>query len=163
MADDIYCIDTSSLMEMVRQYPKSRFPSLWQKIDSLVEAGRLIAPREVFKEIKQGEDSLVEWAKNKRKMFKSLDAEQAKAASTILSLCPALINPLNERPQADPFLIALAQAEGGSGPRKLFGAKYIVVTQEGRTNPNKIPQVCKRLGIECSRLLDLFEREGWEF
>src|SRR5580704_14654482 len=115
MADDIYCIDTSSLMEMVRQYPKSRFPSLWQKMDSLVKAGRLIAPKEVLKEIKQGEDSLVEWATDKRRMFKPLDAEQAKAASKILALCPSLINPLNERPQADPFLIALAQAEGGSG------------------------------------------------
>jgi hypothetical protein len=70
---------------------------------------------------------------------------------------------MSELPQADPFLIALAQVGNESQTQALFKTKHVVVTQEGKIKPNKIPQVCARAGIECIRLLDLFERERWEF
>jgi hypothetical protein len=163
MPEDIYCIDASSLMDLSRQYPRARFPSVWQEIDALVEEGRLIAPKEVLKEIMKGDDSLVDWVKKKSKMFKPLDSEQAKAVSAILAACPTLIDFLSEMPQADPFLIALAKVGNESQTKTLFEIKHVVVTQEGKNKFNKIPQVCARVGVECIRLLDLFEREGWEF
>jgi hypothetical protein len=163
MSEDVYCVDSSSLMDLPRQYPRGRFPTLWDKLEALIEAGRLIAPREVLKEIKQGDDTLVAWAKNNARMFKQLDSDQATVASEILEICPALIDPMSEAPQADPFLIALAKVGGGSQARKLFRRRYVVVTQENRNKPNKIPQLCLRFTVDCIRLLDLFEREGWQF
>lgn len=163
MPEDVYCIDASSLMELTRQYPRGRFPSVWQKVEGLVGAGRLIAPKEVLKEIKQGDDSLVVWAKKMSKMFRPLDSDQAKKVSEILAECPTLIDPMSEMPQADPFLIALAKAGNEAQTKALFKTKHVVVTQEGQNKPNKIPQVCARAEIECIRLLDLFEREKWEF
>jgi hypothetical protein len=159
----VYCIDTSSLMDLDRTYPRVRFQRVWQNIELLIDNDLLIAPREVFYELKQGDDALFRWAKTKRNMFKPLESEQAKAASHILSQCPALIDPMKATPQADPFLIALAQVRGITGVGSLFKLTHVVVTQEGRNHPNKIPQVCKRLGIECLNLLGLFESEKWQF
>lgn len=163
MPDYVYCIDSSSLMELARQYPRSRFPTVWQKVETLVESGRLIAPKEVLKEIKQGDDALVGWVKKWPKMFRPLDSEQAKKVSAILAECPNLIDVMSEMPQADPFLIALAQVGDAPQTQTLFQTKHVVVTQEGKIKANKIPQVCVRAGVECIRLLDLFEKEGWKF
>jgi hypothetical protein len=160
---EIYCIDTSSLMELDRTYPRARFQRVWHRIEHLIDVDRLIAPREVLNELKQGDDALLRWAKTKSSMFKPMDSEQAKAVSRILSQCPALIDPMKETPQADPFLIALGQVGGITGAGPLFKVQHIVVTQEGRNSPNKIPQACKRSGIECLNLLGLFERENWQF
>lgn len=124
---------------------------------------RLIAPKEVLKEIKRGDDALVGWVRKKSRMFRALDSDQAKRVSEILAACPALIDPMSEMPQADPFLIALALVGNAPPTQPLFKAKYVVVTQEGRNKPHKIPQVCSKAGIECLRLLDMFEREGWKF
>jgi hypothetical protein len=161
--EEIYCIDTSSLMELDRTYPMSRFQLVWQRVEDLIEVGRLIAPHEVLNELKQGDDALLRWAKTKSGMFKPLDSEQAKAVSYILSQCPALIDSMKDTPQADPFIIALAQVGTAKTGGPLFKVRHVVVTQEGRNNPNKIPQVCKRSGIESVNLLGLFERENWQF
>jgi hypothetical protein len=159
---EIYCIDTSSLMELDRSYPRGRFQRVWKHIEQLIDADRLMAPREVLHELRQGDDALLRWAKTKSSMFKPIDSEQAKAVSLILSHCPALIDPMKETPQADPFLIALAKVEGVKG-ESLFKVPHVVVTQEGRNSLIKIPQVCKRLGIDSVNLLGLFEREQWQF
>jgi hypothetical protein len=163
MTDDVYCIDASSLMELARVYPQTRFPRVWEKVDGLVESGRLIAPKEVLEEIKQGEDLLLPWARKSRGMFKPFDTEQAKMVSKILKDCSSLIDPMKETAQADPFLIALAMVGSESQAKSLFKVTYVVVTQEGRNKPNKIPQVCARSGVKSIRLLDMFEREKWEF
>ncbi len=164
MDEDVYCIDSSSLMELQRRYPRRRFPGVWQKLEGLIRAVRLIAPREVLKEILQGDDELARWAKRHRGMFKPVDAEQARAVAEVLAHCDSLIDPLSERPQADPFVIALARTGGDpGGGRSLFRPRHIAVTEEGRNHPRKIPQVCAHFGIECIRLLDLFDREGWKF
>lgn len=161
--DDVYCIDTSSLMQLARQYPRQRFLGVWKKIENLIQAERLIAPREVLKEILRGDDELARWAKRHLRMFRPLDAEQTRAAAEVLAYCESLIDPLADRPQADPFLIALARVGDDPRGRSLFRAKRIVVTEEGRNHPKKIPQVCAHLGVDCIRLLDLFDREGWKF
>jgi hypothetical protein len=160
---EIYCIDTSSLMELDRTYPRARFQRVWHRVERLIDLDRLIAPREVLNELQQRDDALLRWAKTKRKMFKPMDSEQAKAVSRILSQCPALIDPMKETPQADPFIIALAEVGATTGSGLLFKFQHLVVTQEGRNNPNKIPQVCKRSGIECLNLLGMFERENCQF
>ena len=59
--------------------------------------------------------------------------------------------------EADPYIIALALLLANS-----LSGKSIILTQE-KNKPNKIPAVVKEYGIECTTVLELFEREGWIF
>ncbi len=160
MTQDVYCIDSSSLIKLVRDYPRRRFGTVWERLDQLVRTGRLIAPREVLKEALQGEDELAPWAKQHRRIFQPVNEEQAQVVSQILENHVALIDPLSDSPQADPFVIALAKTRNQAG---LLPARHVVVSEEGKQHPHKIPKVCAELGIGCIRLLELFEAEGWSF
>ena len=52
----------------------------------------------------------------------------------------------------DAFLIATAMKY-----------KLTVITEENPDKQNKIPQICKRYGIEAIDITKLCEREGWTF
>jgi hypothetical protein len=70
--DHLYIIDSSSLIEIKRRYPISTLPGIWEDLHALVQRDQLIAPMEVKREILQGDDELVEWAKTHEKMFKEI-------------------------------------------------------------------------------------------
>lgn len=64
-----YCIDTSSiLLWFVDTYPPAIFPGLAIRIDDLIAAGRLRAPRAVLDEIRPGDDCH-QWAKGQADLF----------------------------------------------------------------------------------------------
>jgi len=63
MTSNCYIIDTSSLVKLNRENPLDVYPSVWKKLETLVAAGRLIAPKEVFNEISQNDDQLSKWDK----------------------------------------------------------------------------------------------------
>lgn len=65
----IYVIDSSSLINMHRQIPVDIFPSVWHKLESEINGGRLIAPKEVKEEVKEKRDELFEWIIKRPKMF----------------------------------------------------------------------------------------------
>ena len=163
MQDPVYCIDASSLMNLGRHFPSDVFPTLWEKINSLVRSGRLISPKEVLKEIEQGDDELVRWAKQHKVMFKKPASEELTAVREILAEFPSLVDSSKQTAEADPFVIALAKI-GNERSKSLFpGHKYVVVTEESRIRPNRIPQVCDRYGIESMKLLEFFRSEKWKF
>lgn len=57
MEAPIYCIDTSSVLEWyIRTYTPAILPSLPERMEDLIAAGRLRAPRVVLDEIKPGDD-----------------------------------------------------------------------------------------------------------
>ena len=67
-----------------------------------------------------------------------------------------LINSKTGKSGGDPWIIASAQNFQTS----------VVVTQEnlsGEEDRPKIPNVCKDLGIECIKIVDLIKRENWIF
>lgn len=157
---EIYCIDTSSLIRLNRDLPQDVFPGVWEKIDVLADSGRLVAPTEVLREIEQGDDELVSWARRHRRIFRQLDAGQIAAAMEILARFPSLVDESKETPEADPFLVALAKAENDAQKSSLMPERYVLVTEERRKG---IPLACSRYEIECINLLELFRREGWRF
>ncbi|CCI17613.1 conserved hypothetical protein [Microcystis aeruginosa PCC 9807] len=60
---------------------------------------------------------------------------------------------LQEKPVADPFIIAAAKIKDGC-----------VITEEAlKPNAPKIPTVCQQLSIDCTNVQGLMEREGWQF
>ena len=66
-----YSIDTSALLEgYVRRYPPDVVPRLWdEKLDQLIDAGRLIAAFDVLEELGKRDDDVHAWAKARERMF----------------------------------------------------------------------------------------------
>jgi len=153
-----YCIDTCALIDLMKKlYPPDIFPSLWKDLENLVSYGRLIAPREVFKELEKysdKKDELLKWVKKNRRIFKELTEEQLQLVRDILQKFPNLIDPNKTVADADPFIIALAISEGCS-----------VITSEQLGSPEKpkIPNVCNDYKIKCLSLPDFFREQKWKY
>ncbi len=107
-------------------------------------------------EVKKRDDEVHEWAKaRKAKMFVPIDEEQQRHVSSILAKHERLVDTRKNRSAADPFVIALAMAEGCA-----------VVTAEaatGKADRPHIPDVCSAMGVRSMTLLELFREQGWRF
>lgn len=153
----IYCVDTSALIDgLERYYPDSSFPSLWARVDELIEAGRFICSDEVVEEAIKKDLPAKAWCQQRRQNTKfcvPTDADVATEVQAVLGLHPRLVKPGRHR--ADPFVVAVANMRGAC-----------VITGEGHDGTAvkpKIPYVCNQLGINCIRLTELIGREGWVF
>ncbi len=66
----MYCIDNSSLIHGWNEtYPPEIFPTLWNKIQNLVDTKVLVSTEEVLMEILAGDDDLCVWAKRQKDFF----------------------------------------------------------------------------------------------
>jgi len=146
-----YAIDTCSLTELRRTYPKDVFPGVWDKVGELAETGTLISIENVYEELKVQDDEVLEWADEHSEIFKPLDEQIQIETREILEEHPNLIDLKRRKSGADPFLIATAMVFSCS-----------VVTEEkpsGGPNRSKIPDVCRANGIGCIRLLEMLRAE----
>lgn len=152
----IYCFDTSSFINpWSKSYPIANFPTFWEKLDDMINAGDLIAPMEVFIEIEKQEDELYKWVKARKQLFKEVNNEvEVAMKDKVLSKFPNMINPQNTRESADPWVIAQAIVEGA-----------IVVSEEEKSKKKrpKIPDVCKGLNVARIRIIDLITAKNWIF
>ena len=103
----IYIIDTSELINLKNRYPKETFPNLWGNIEGLISKGRILAPKQVYDEIKYGDDELLEWCKEHRCMFQDM-TDMMEKAQEIISKHPTIINHNAPEDTADPYIITLA-------------------------------------------------------
>ena len=150
-----FCIDTSALLDLKVHYPSQVFPDVWNDLAHLADREQLIAPQEVLAEIEKGDDEVTHWAREHNAMFLNLDEEQLAIVTEIMKKFPRLVDPNKPTPDADPFVIALAQSKIAT-----------VLAHENRADPNKkpkIPSVCDYYGIRCIRLKDLFVEQGWKY
>lgn len=149
-----YSIDTSALLNAWRRsYPPDVFPSLWRKIDELIENGALIASEEVLVELERKDDEVYRWAQERASMFVPIDGHVQQLVRNILQSYRRLVDTRRNRSGADPFVIALAQIEGCT-----------VVTNElpsSNLSKPRIPDVCAALAIRCISFLDLVREQGW--
>ena len=163
MTNNVYIVDTSSLVKLNRNNPIDVFPSIWEKLKLLSDNNRLIAPKEVFNEIKQNDDMLSKWAKQQKKMFKEPTQKQITIVQEVLKDYPALID-AERKYDADPWVIALAIEMSSNQQTTLLTIKRIVVTEEKlRGNQIRIPFVCNQKSIEAIDIVELFRAEGWKF
>jgi hypothetical protein len=152
----IYCIDTSSILTwFVETYPPTIFPGLLTRIEDLITTARLRAPKAVLDEIRPGDDCHA-WCKAQTDLFIE---ESAPVQRIVRQLMAAHQNP--DKPQkgingADPFVIAMAKAEG---PHCLVVSDEHPGSQENR----KIPFVCSVEGVSCITFQQLMLAEGWQF
>lgn len=152
-----YCIDTSALLDAwVRWYPVESFPTLWRRVENLIEEDRLISSEEVLQELARKEgDSLHVWAANYSAVFLPLDMAIQQSATSIIASHSRLVDGRTGKSFADPWVIATAQVHGCA-----------VITGEkatGKLERPKIPDVCKDLQIPCMSFTDLIRKERWRF
>ncbi len=156
-----YVFDTSSLVDLFDNFYHGRFPSLWEKFDSLVSGGDILVVRETLNEIERYNRSvrLVTWAKDHRRLFTQPSPEELEFVNQIFAiphfqLLIAKKKILHGQPVADPFVIAKAKV----------ACAMVVTEEESREGmAAKIPNVCDYFGIECTNLEGFMEREGWQF
>lgn len=150
-----YSLDTSAILDgWNRNYPPDVFPTVWRRIEYLAARGDLIATDEVLKELEKQDDDVHKWLKARSRMVIPLDTKIQTEAKRILAAYPRLVNPRQNRHQADAFVIALASLENG-----------VVVSAEKRRsmrNP-KMPDVCDDMGIKHMRLVEVLRQFGYSF
>lgn len=152
----IYCIDASALINITRYpgYPRELFPTIWEKLENMVRGGEIISHIEVYKEIEKRKDSIYEWCKQNKAMFKDIDECQQKELKNIKAKYdPAYWdNEINKGgPWADPWVIALSICEDA-----------IIVTDE-KNNPNHIPYIANHFNRQCLNLIDFFKKVGIKY
>jgi hypothetical protein len=155
----IYVVDTSAFIVLSHYYP-SAFPTLWTRLDELVNSRALISVREVWNELERYNATtfIKEWAKNHKDIFTKPSDKELLFVHEILSIphFQALVGTkqiLTGIPVADPFVIAAAKVRSGT-----------VVTQErDKANAAKIPNVCGYFGIPCIDLESFMTAQGWMF
>jgi hypothetical protein len=151
----IYCIDTSSLLEAwVRSYRPHSFPTFWQLLERLISDGRCVACEEVKSEVEKDSHGLTAWLRSQSNFVVTFDRKQEREVKKVMKDYPNIVNIRKNKGWADPFVIALASSKG-----------YVVVTEEGAGSKEgpKIPFVCKAYGIDCISMVEMIERENWIF
>lgn len=141
-----YCVDTSGWLDgWQRHYPMDVFPSLWTKLDTIIQAGEIIATEEVYFEIEKKADDLHTWMQARKQMLVPLDEAIQLRATALLSEFPRLVDTLRGRGKADPFVLATA-----------IERSAVVVTGEvltGKMEKPRIPDVCQVKRIQCINFL----------
>ncbi len=145
-----YCFDTSAWLDGWRRYyPIATFPSLWDRVEALIVAGRVFWAEEVAHEIR--DQDLRDWLDPHAEAVIETAALWGPAQS-ILQRFHADFH-VRGIIGADPFVIAAAQS------RSLL----VVTGEKGSSGRPKIPDVCDRLNIQHMTFLRMLQQEGWQF
>jgi hypothetical protein len=155
----LYIFDTNVFITLGYYYLK-RFPTIWARIDTLADDGKLISVREVRRELDLigSSDHVNEWVRRYRHIFVIASDEECGIVASIFlnGQYRGLVrrkNILKGSPVADPFIIAAAKTRNG-----------IVVTEESaKSKGARIPAVCNELGIKCINLEGFLEEQGLKF
>lgn len=150
-----YVFDSNIFINLQRRQPLDIFPSLWNKIGELMDAGIIISSQEVYDEIIIGGDDLEKWAKSRKESFLPPDVSVQQEVRTILSTHRGLVEGGKKKNSADPFVIALAKQQ-----------QCKVVTEEVPTHnviAPKIPDVCLAYRVECTDFVGFAREEKFTF
>jgi hypothetical protein len=151
-----YAIDTSSIFKWyIEVYPPTIFPAFLQRVEALIEAGRLRAPKAVFDEIRPGDDCHA-WAQSQTDLFVEESGSVQRIVSSLMAKHHDVEKPHKGINGADPFVIAMAM-DGGTA--------WKVVSDEhpGSSENRKIPFVCRAEGVICITFQEMMLAEGWRF
>ena len=175
----LHSFDASSFVWAGRrffpQYPRDVFPSVWKALAREIQGDTVFICQEAFDEMighdeedDVPDDDLAKWLREQQAQNANFVRE---SGATVLNKAVEIIAQFPNLPDkdreldADPYIIAHAIVAGGAA----------VVTQEipknlgqhGHKTPDnqlsRIPDVCKRLGIECMDLSEFMRRKGMRF
>ena len=156
----VYVIDTSSLLmlEYTFKYDNPVFVAIWEEIEELIIQGAFRTIDFVEDEINSYEgkqEFLKNWVKKWKKHFVyETDPASINAAIPIINAeyksgffdAKKLAAGKEE---ADPYLIAYCKVNS-----------YVLITNENKNKPNKIPGVSQKNGVRCIDIFDFLSERG---
>lgn len=152
----MHSFDTSSLLNGQRDLlPPEVFPTMWNNVQAMIDTGDVRCIDVVRDELTRRDDQVSAWAKTQADLFVPLTLDVQVATRGVLAAHPELMGVGGGRNAADPFVIGLAVARGGT-----------VVTEEtprGRIDRPRIPDVCDALGVPWTNLVGFVRLQGWRF
>lgn len=148
-----YIIDTCALIHLEESYPAETFPSVWSKMEELVNSGVLLSCEEVYYEIQGKDDTMAEWAKDRKQIFFPINDEIQILVTQILTSHTNLLDVKKNKSGADPFVIATA---------KHLGCAVVTDEKPSGSIPIRfnIPDVCPDYDIKCLSALEMLISEG---
>jgi hypothetical protein len=154
----MYVIDTSVVSALHKNYFRSRFVTLWQRFDEMVEDGGFSSTREALRELEDYGGAAYEWAANNAGLFVTPDAREGAFVAKIYAVPHFQANMERQKlirggRNADPFLIARAAVTGST----------VLTMEKLKPNAAKIPNICQHFSIPCFDLEQFMEAEGWTF
>ena len=158
---DSYVVDTNVLITLMAHHPQDKpaYQAIWDEIGSLIRQKNIFSTMVVYEEIIKylgKNDQLKKWAiSHKKHFFIWPDKDTWQLAQNIIGKFPDLLDKKKLQtgePDADPFLIALAQSEGAT-----------IITQERKDLPNKIPMVALHYRVRTIDLYEFFEERKLKF
>lgn len=124
-------------------------------MDELSSKGDLISVREVYNEVLKNcpQEHLLLWVKKRKSIFVIPNEKEQRLILEMMKHEENrnLIkhnNILKGLPVADPFILAVAKCRNA-----------IVVTKEGMKPGARIPNICRKMDVDCIKLKDFFEKE----
>lgn len=150
----MFVFDSSAFINGSRHhYHLDTMPSVWRLVEAAIDDGRVIVPREVYREIFDQEDEISQLLKRHQAAVIDPSREVQMRAGQLQSEFPKP----GLRDKADPFVMAEAESRSTT-----------VVTYEGitftgapaRGADRKLPAICKRLGIDCCTLSEALRKLG---
>lgn len=156
-----YVVDTNVLITLMEYHPQDKptYQAIWEDIENLIRDRNIFSTVVVYDEIMKylgKNDQLKKWAKShKSRFFRSPDQETWQLAQEIIKKFPDLLDKKKLQtgePDADPFLIALAESEGAT-----------IITQERKDLPNRIPMIASYYNVKSIDLYGFFEERKLKF
>jgi hypothetical protein len=150
----VFVFDSSAFINGSRHhYHLDTMPSVWRLVEDAIDDGRVIVPREVYREVLDQEDAISKLLKGHEGVVADPSRQVQKRAGQLQGEFPKP----GLRDKADPFVMAEAESRNNT-----------VVTYEGitftgapaRGADKKMPAICKRLGIRCCTLSEALRTLG---
>jgi len=147
-----YIIDSSSVFSQKDNEPHRRavYRGLWNRIEELMQDKVIVTVSEIVDEIR--DKDLETWLHNHRCIVLPVNDAIQQNVTRVVTKNPRLVDFKQAKSSADAFLIATAMVYG-----------LIIITEENRDSPYKIPKVAESLGVKAIDINELCLIEGWHF
>jgi hypothetical protein len=160
----IYVFDSSVFITLnrINENVLTLPQGVWDKLDEMMDEGKIISQRYVYEEVVTNSnhpDRVSAWLAPKKEYFLRETPQQVTYMIEVVQRFPKLIDPENEKEQADPWLVALARDRNSTETDKSF----ILVTQESQSKTTNLPAACSIYGVESISLKTFFTEVGINF
>jgi len=147
-----YVMDTCSIISQKPDEANRRkvHSTLWEKIEELIKSKAIVVCTEIKEEVE--DESLRSWLAQHECTVLETDDHVQQNVAKIVNEHPQLLKFTNMKSSGDAFLIATAMAYG-----------IAVITEEEKKSPKRIPKICEAYNIPCYNIVELADKEGWQF
>src|SRR6185295_11503438 len=90
-------------------YRPSKFPSIWDDIEKMIERNEIISPMEVKEELKPKDKTMLKWLNDRSQLFLELSEPEQRLLSELLGKFRNLNVVGGTTQPADPYVIAIAR------------------------------------------------------